>query len=315
MSYRVGFFLRACEDVYGAVRNHLPPEFELVTLTGNGPDEEEEAIRNLDFLIAVKVTARMIRNAPRLRLIQLPGVGYDKVDLCAAANAGIAVAQSIAGSSEAVAEHALMLMLTVSRRLVELCNSTRGGDWLMWERRTISHSLCGKVLGIAGMGRTGSEVARRAAGFGMQVQYFDIRTVDGWDRVSLQTLLSTSDLVSLHLPLDPSTRGLFGANEFRMMKQGSIFINTARGELVDEAALYEALLSGRLAGAGLDVFDPEPPAASNPLFSLEQVVVTPHVATGTLDSLMAKSAMYVENIRRVLAGEAPIGVLPVQVHA
>jgi phosphoglycerate dehydrogenase-like enzyme len=267
-------------------------------------------MRTLDFLIAVRVTARMVENAPRLRFIQLPGVGYDKVDLAAVARAGIPVAMSFAGSSEAVAEHTMLLLLAVSRRVVELCNSVRAGQWLMWERRTCSHNLLGKALGLIGCGRTGQEVARRAAAFGMTIRYYDKAPVEGFAFAPFEELLATSDIVSLHVPLTAETRHMIGAAQIAGMKPGAILINTARGGLVDEAALYEALASGHLRGAGLDVFEVEPPGLENRLLQLEQVVVTPHVSTGTLESLEAKAAMYADNIRRVLAGLEPVGLLP-----
>src|SRR5262249_40160975 len=152
----------------------LPDGMPLVTLNGSDPQEETDAIRDLDFVIAVKMTAAMIEAAQKLRLIQLPGVGYDQVDLGAAAARSIPVAVSASGSSEAVAEHAMMLMLAVSRRLVEMAGSLRDGKWWMWERRTSCYSLFGKTLGIIGMGRIGQAVAARAAAFGMSVQYHDV---------------------------------------------------------------------------------------------------------------------------------------------
>jgi phosphoglycerate dehydrogenase-like enzyme len=309
MAYRVGFFLPAEKDVCDVLRRHFAPDLELVTLRVAGEAELIEAVRTLDFLIAVRVTARMIENAPRLRLIQLPGVGYDQVDMPAVARAGIPLALSPTGSSEAVAEHTLLLMLAVSRRVVELCKSLRAGQWLMWNRRTCSHNLQGRTLGLVGCGRIGREVAKRAAAFCMQVQYCDPIPAGGFRFVPFEELLATSDIVSLHVPLTAETHHLIGSAQIGNMKPGAILINTARGGLVDEAALYDALISGHLHGAGLDVFEEEPPGRDNPLLQLPQVVATPHVATGTLESLEQKAALYAGNIRRVLAGAAPVGLL------
>jgi phosphoglycerate dehydrogenase-like enzyme len=244
-----------------------------------------------------------------LRLVQLPGVGYDQVNLKVASEAGIPVALSLGGSSDAVAEHTLLLMLAVSRRLVELANSLRSGKWLMWDRRTCCYGLHGKTLGIIGLGRIGREVASRAVAFGMSIQYYDVAPVDGFRLCPLDDLLRTSDIVSLHCPLTAGTRKLMNRERIALMKRGSILINAARGEIVDELALYEAIVANHLAGAGLDVFEKEPPDPSNPLLHMDQVVVTPHVATGTLDSLQAKATFYAENIRRVLAGEQPLGLI------
>ncbi len=309
MGYQVGYFLPATESVYEVIRAALPADMKLVTLATRDRAEELERVRGLDFLISVRASAETIGAASRLRLLQLPGVGHDQVDLDAARRAGIPVALSLGGSSEAVAEHALMLMLAVGRRLVELAQSLRAGKWWMWERRTLCHGMFGKTLGIIGLGRIGREVAARAAAFGMSVQYYDAIRVDGYRFAELNDLLRTSDLVTIHCPLTDVTRGLLNRERIGLMKPGAILINTARGELVNEAALLEALLSGRLAGAGLDVFEKEPPDPASPLLHMDQVIATPHVATGTLDSLQVKAAYYVENIGRVLAGQAPIGLL------
>jgi phosphoglycerate dehydrogenase-like enzyme len=309
MDYKVGYFLRANESVYSVIRSALPRDMRLVTLTGKDQGEEVDAIRDLDFLISVKATGEMIRAAQKLRLLQLPGVGYDQVNLDAAAKKGIPVAVSASGSSEAVAEHAMLLMLAVSRRLVEMASSLRAGKWWMWERRTASYGMLGKTLGIIGMGRIGHDVAKRAAAFGMAVQYTDVVRVEGYRYCALEELLRTSDIVSLHCPLTAETSGLLDRSRIGLMKPRAILINTARGGIVDEAALHEALLDGRLAGAGLDVFAQEPPDANNPLLHMDQVIATPHISTGTLDSLQAKATFYGDNIRRVLAGEQPQGLL------
>jgi D-3-phosphoglycerate dehydrogenase len=251
----------------------------------------------------------MAENAERLRLLQLPGVGYDQVDLETLHRRGIPVALSLSGSSECVAEHALMLMLAVSRRLVELDRSLRQGGWLMWGRRTVSHSLYGRTLGLIGLGRIGREVADRAKAFGMMARYNDLVRAEGYPYLALDELLATSDIVSLHVPLTAENYHLLNRARLSAMKKGAILINTARGGLVDEAALYELLCSGHLAGAGLDVFEKEPPDVTQPIFGMDQVVVTPHVATGTLEALEAKAAFYAENIRRVIAGVPPEGLL------
>jgi phosphoglycerate dehydrogenase-like enzyme len=309
MTYKIGYFLRANDGIYEVIRSYLPAGSELVTLLSQDPREEIERIRDLDFLIAVRATSEMIRNARELRLLQLPGVGVDQVDLHAAAAARIPVAVSLKGSSEAVAEHAMLLMLSVCRRIVEMANSVRAGKWLMWDRRTVSYGLYGKTLGIVGLGRVGLEVAARARAFGMTVRYNDLHPVDGFRFQDLPTLLATSDVVSLHCPLTPQTKHLLNSETIAMMKRGAIVVNTARGALIDEKALSEAVSSGRLAGAGLDVLESEPPDPANPLLTLEEVIISPHVGTGTIDSLRAKAEAYSQNIRRVLGGEPPLGLV------
>jgi glyoxylate reductase len=307
---KVGYFLRANEGVYEVIRSYLPAGMQLVTLQTNDRQEEVDGIRQLDFLISVRGTTEMIENARKLQLLQLPGVGFDQVDLEAAARARIPVALSLGGSSEAVAEQAMLLMLAVCRRLVELANSVREGKWLMWDRRTVSYGLFGKTLGIIGLGRIGSEVASRAKAFGMTVQYYDEFQADGFTFRGLTELLRTSDIVSLHCPLTADTRRLLNREMIQIMKRGAILINTARGGLVDETALFEAISSGQLAGAGLDVLEVEPPLPTNPLLRLEEVIISPHIGTGTIDSLRLKAEGYSRNIQRVLAGEEPLGLVP-----
>jgi phosphoglycerate dehydrogenase-like enzyme len=187
----------------------------------------------------------------------------------------------------------------------------RKGQWMMWNRRLQSFNLKGKTLGLLGFGRIGQAVAHPAAAFGMNIQFHDVVSTAGAFRaVGLEELLATSDYLSLHLPLTPTTRGMFNEAMFRRMKPGSIFINTARGEIVEERALVAALDSGQLRGAGLDVFEKEPLPPDNLLVKRRDVVLTPHVASGTADGLHTKAAQYLENIRRVLAGQTPIDCLP-----
>ena len=308
MPYKVGYLMKATAGIYDLVRQAFPADFELVTPSPSA--ESTELVRDLDFLIAGKVTSAMIDAAPHLRFVMTPGVGYEGVDLAALRRRGIPLATTIPGNIEEVAEHTLLLMLAASRRLTELDAALRRGEWLMWDRRLDCHNLAGKSLGLVGMGRIGREVARRAEAFRMLVHYSD-PAVSGvaWGRMELDDLLAASDYISLHVPLSPATRLLIDAGKIARMKPGAILINTSRGEVVDEAALVRALETGHLAAAGLDVFAQEPPAASNPLFALPQVVVTPHVGAGTIDGMRIKAARYVENIRRFLDGQEPFDVV------
>ncbi len=301
--------MRANPGIYGVIRDHLPEGFELVTLETKDPQEPLKKLSDLDVLIAGKVTGEMIGLAPKLRFIHAPGVGYDGIDVAAAKARGIPVAVSMAGNSDEVAEHVFMLMLAVNRRLLELDAALRQGKWLMWDRRLQSFNLAGKTMGIVGLGRIGGEVARRAVGFKMSVLYHDPMVEAEFAKASLDDLLAASDYVTLHVPYTPAVKHLIAAERLALMKKGAVLVNTSRGELVDEAALVEALRSGQMRGAGLDVFEGEPPDKSNPLLSLDNVVVTPHVGSGTLDGLTAKARMYSDNITRVLAGEEPVGLL------
>jgi phosphoglycerate dehydrogenase-like enzyme len=294
----------ATEAVFEVIRANLPEGCELLTPTCGRA--LEEAIPELDFLITGKAPAAMLRRAGRLKLLMSPGAGTDGIDLGTASECGISVAATVCGNIDEVAEHTFLLMLAVNRHLAGLDAAIRGGSWPMWEWRMKSYTLAGKSLGIVGLGRIGRAVATRANSFGMKVGYFDLEQKPGFAFLELNELLRASDYVSLHMPLTHANRGFLNADRIAAMKPGAVLINTARGELVDEAALARALADGRLAGAGLDVFEKEPPDRSNPLLKLSNVVLTPHVASGTVDSLRRKAAQYAENIRRVLAGREPI---------
>jgi D-3-phosphoglycerate dehydrogenase len=300
-TYRTGYLMKANAGVYNVIRQAVTSVSELVTQEDGG--SPAELIRDLDFVIAGKVTAPMISSAARLKMIVAPGIGTDGIDLDEAGRRNIAVACTVAGNINEVAEHALMLMLAVSRRLTEVDAALRRGEWLMWDRRLQSYNLAGRRLGVVGFGRIGKAVAHRAAAFGMQICYYDPIRATGWEYSDLDALLASSDIVVLSLPLTEATNKLMTHQHLFAMKRGSMLINVARGEVVDEPALIEALQAGHLAGAGLDVFAEEPPPVSNPLLSMPNVVLTPHVGSGTLDGLQVKAAQYAENIRRFLAGE------------
>jgi D-3-phosphoglycerate dehydrogenase len=305
MSHRVGFFIKVPAELLRFVAAQLPAELELVPVETGSDAELLAKAGSVDFVVTGKASAAFIEAGTKLKLIQHPGVGLDKIDLVAAARRGIPVATCPHATTESVAEHTLMLMLAVSRRLVEVHCALGEGRWLMWERRLVSHNLRGRTLGIVGAGRIGQAVARLASSFGMNIQVHDPVSVAGLKAVSLAELFATSDIVSLHVPLTPQTRGMIGAEELGRMKRDAILINCARGELVDEKALHAALVAGRLGGAGIDVFAREPPDAGNSLLHLPNVIATPHTANGTFESFAERSAFYVRNIQRVLRGEAP----------
>lgn len=298
MLYKVGYLIPANEDIYSVVRQCLPAQCELFTL-------QDAPLAELDVIIAGKVSRTMMESAPKLKMILTPGIGSDGIDVAAATALNIPVAVTQSGNTTEVAEFTLLLMLAVSQRLVELDTALRAGKWMAWDRRIHSSNLAGRTLGLIGFGRIGQAVAKRAEAFSMNLQHHDLLS----GGVSLDTLLTTSDYVSLHIPLTPSTRHLLNASRIALMKQGAVLINTARGEVVDEPALIDALRAGRIAGAGLDVFEKEPLDASSPLLSMPNVVLTPHVASGTLDGLKLKTARYAENISRLLAGESLIDAI------
>ena len=253
-------------------------------------------------------------SAPKLKLVQLLSAGYDRVDIEAARRAGVPVCNNGGANAIAVAEHAILLMLAVCRRLTWLHEMVKSGSWRGNDVASVRlYELHGRTLGIIGLGNIGKKVARLAQGFGMAVQYFDVARLseDAADTLGVKfrlfnEVLRTSDIVSLHVPLIPSTKHMMGAAQFRLMKPTAYLINTCRGPVVDEPALHEALTNGTIAGAGLDVFDQEPPPANNPLFTLDNVILTPHYAGPTWDNQSARFRNGFDNVQRVARGEKPL---------
>ena len=271
--------------------------------------ELHEALRGVDAIITGtdELTAEVIAAADRLRTIAKHGVGLDTIDLAAARERGIVVTATPGAIQDSVADLTLALMLTLARRIVPAHLSLRDGRW----EGFIGVELRGKTLGLVGLGRIGKEVCRRAQAFGMRVVAFDPYPDEDFGAthdvtfLSLPDLLATADVVSLHAGLAGGAAPLIGPAELAAVKPGALLINTARGHLIDEAAMADALREGRLAGAGLDVFTAEPPGHS-PLLALDNVVLTPHIGGQTVEGLLRMGQMTVENCLRALRGEEPL---------
>ncbi len=253
-----------------------------------------------------------------LRLIQLLSAGYDRFPIERARERGVPVATNGGANADAVAEHAILLMLAVYRRLAQLDRAVRRGEWRAGARGDVRyHELGGKRVGLLGMGRIGRSVARRLAGFGVDLRYHDVRRLPAAEEAALgatflpfELLLESADVLSLHLPLLHGTHNIIDARALARLRPGAVLINTARGELVDETALAEALRAGRLLGAGLDVLGREPPPADHPLLTLDSVVLTPHTAGPTWESWPRRFGNAYANIARVARGEPPCWVIP-----
>jgi phosphoglycerate dehydrogenase-like enzyme len=250
--------------------------------------------------------------------VQLLSAGYDRVDIEAARKAGVPVANNGGANAIAVAEHTVLLMLAVLKQLVRFHLDVVAGRWRPpASSESPVYELAGRTVGIVGLGNIGKKVARRAAAFDARVQYYDIVRLSeaeedalGVRFVLLSELLRTSDIVTLHVPLTDATRGLIGARELALMRPGAVLVNTCRGPVVDEPALYEALRARRLGGAGLDVLVDEPPAKDHPLFGLPNVTLTPHSAGPTWENWTARFRNGFDNIERVAAGRRPLWVVP-----
>jgi D-3-phosphoglycerate dehydrogenase / 2-oxoglutarate reductase len=247
-------------------------------------------------------TAEVLGGCPQLRVLARVGVGIDTIDLPAATAAGIAVTITPDTNTAAVADHTIALMLACCRRVPENDKTVRTGEWSRGGSLT-GRELTGATVGIIGLGMIGRAVAERLAGFGVRVLGTDLPgiTYARCEQVGLDVLLSQSDIVSLHVPLSPQTRGMIGQREFAMMRRGALFINTARGGVVDERALIAALVGGHLAAAGLDVFAQEPPLGS-PLLRMTNVVLSPHIAGISISSQQSMLEMAAGSILDVLAG-------------
>jgi len=292
------------------VRDACPAGFTLVEMARDAPAEERHArLAEADFLMgswvttAVKLTEDDFRSGKQLKLIQLMSAGYEHVDLALAKRYGILVAHFGGSNASVVAEHTILLILALHRHLLELDANVRGGRWRGGE--PVMHELRGKRVGLVGLGYIGREVAQRLRAFDCDVVYFS-RTPADPGYLALDELLRTSDVVSLHISLTSATRGLIGARELALMKPSALLINTSRGGVVDQPALVEALQRGTIAGAALDVLDPEPPDPSSPLLQLPSVIFTPHNAGSAEEVWPRVVATCFANIERVARGEPPL---------
>jgi phosphoglycerate dehydrogenase-like enzyme len=300
-------------------RQMAPAGFDLV-LARDGGAELEAALGPAEFMVCypnVKMQDAFYRAAPKMRLVQLLSAGYDAVDIEAARRAKVPVSNNGGANAISVAEHAIMLMLTVARKVPWQHSNVAGGRWRGNGPAPRMYELHDKTLGIVGLGTIGKKVARLAKAFGMRVQYYDIARLseDAEDALGvkfrlLRELLRTSDFVSLNVPLNASTRHMIGAGELALLKPTAILVNTCRGPVIDEPALVRALSDGKLFGAGLDVFDQEPTPADNPLLKLDNVVLTAHFAGPTWDNHVARFRNAFDNVQRVARGEPPLWVVP-----
>lgn len=277
----------------------------------NPEPENEEVVANLigdasAVLVGVdKVGETVFSRCPNLKVVSKHGVGVDNIDLEAARRHGVIVTNAPGANSESVADMTFALILAFFRHLPLLIERVKNKEW---GSPVLGEELSEKIIGIVGMGRIGKGVAKRALGFGMKVIFYDPLVEDGGEgccKVSLEELFARADIVSLHAPLTAETRGMINSSLLSRMKESAVFVNTARGELVDEEALYSLLKEGKIRGAALDVLSTEPPFAS-PLFGLPNVIVTPHVAAHTKEANIKMGRIAALNIVKALAGEEPL---------
>jgi phosphoglycerate dehydrogenase-like enzyme len=301
---------RASSGFRERLRTCAPEWLDIVVVDEKDSSAIRRELESADVLLHVltPVTADMLDAAPRLKLVQKIGVGTNTIDVDAAKSRGIAVANMPDTNSQAVAEHTLTLMLAALRRVAYLDSACRGGSgWnLPPDTYDTVGELSGRTVGFVGYGAIPRRLTAALIALGAHVVYYARSPVPDQPArhlASLQALLAQADIVSLHIPLTPDTRGLLDADALRSMRPGAVLINTARGELIDEGAFFDALQSGRVSAAGLDVFASEPTDADNPLLSLPNVIATPHIAWLTPQTLERSIGVIVENCRRLRDGE------------
>lgn len=270
------------------------------------------------YLVGLEwIGKELIEPAKKLKLIQRLGAGYDNVDLAAAKACGVTVANIPGANSVAVAEHVVMVMIALLKRLAEADRTMKQGEWKMTELLLMGcFELWKRTVGIVGLGRIGKALARRLIGFDVNVIYHDILDFPpelekelNVRKVSFEELLAQSDVVSMHVPLTDLTRDMMSAKQFGMMKSTALFINTARGEVVDEAALAEVLNRGIIAGAAIDAFKDEPPKPDNPLLAADNILLTPHNAGVTREVTMRFLTESFDNFKRVAEGGRPENIV------
>ena len=290
---------------------NAPDSLEVTVVDQTLPDEEKiELCRDADAIISSDVTLNVLQQCPNVKIIQTLSAGYDRLDLESILEMGIPVANNGGANAISVSEQTIALMIGIGRNLMAQWDSTtRQRAWRSNLYQTDLTEITDKTVGIVGLGRIGRQVAKRLTGFDTRTIYYDIvdipddvrQEVKG-EPVEFDELLQTSDFVSMHVPLTRRTRGMMSDREFEMMKPTAFFINLCRGPVVDEAALYRALTEGKIAGAGLDVLEVEPTPADNPLFDLDNVIITPHMSGQSQETALRAAHFAYGNILRVLNG-------------
>ena len=280
----------------------LPPDYELIL----GKIGE---LAGLLCLLTDRIDAQLMDAAPDIKVISNLAVGYDNIDIPAASQRGIPIGNTPGVLNETTADFAFALLMATARRIPEARQYIHDGKWLTWHPTVLSgQDIFGATLGIIGCGRIGAAVMRRAQGFGMRILVNSLESADeirtlGGEKVALGELLSQSDFVSLHVPLTDETHHLISEPELKQMKPTAILINTARGSVVDPQALYTALRAGEILAAGLDVTQPEPIALDDPLLTLDNCLIVPHIASASVATRAKMAEMAVDNVIAGLQGQ------------
>lgn len=312
----VVYYEKRSPEIERILINCAKPYFDLKF---NEPTEGEKcSVMNADAIIChgKEVSEEIINGNPKLKIIHTVGIGYDTQHVDFAKEHGVFVCNCQGGSSDCVAELDIGLMIALSRRIVQVANDTRNGEWPYWTYRADTHMITGKTAGVIGAGGIGRAVLKKCKAFDMKTVYYDIKPIPGeiekqldTSRVSLDELLEQADVIFLLVPLFPSTYKLIGREQFRRMKKSAIFINDSRGECVDQDALVEALINGDIWGAALDVVYPEPLPKDHILRKLPNVILTSHAGSATTELLEKLFTFTAKNVAKCLAGERPENIV------
>jgi len=311
MNYTLSVLDVTTQEVRKVIDQYLGAAYDIRYAASYDRQEQLELAAAGDFIWVgwPPVDAEMIAKAPKLKLIHKCGVGVDKINLNAARAKGIKVFLTGGINAIPVSEMALLLMMAVMRHLFHANLCLRGGKWIQSELKGINQHLTGKTVGIVGMGNIGKNLAKLLKGFECRVLYFDVLRPSpeteqalGITYSPLEKLFRSSEIISLHAPLTPETTHMINAKTLGMMEKGTILVNTARGGLIDEKALIDALRSGAIAGAGLDVFETEPLATDSPLLIMDNVILSPHIAGSTLNNMSSRAIRIAKNLDAFING-------------
>ncbi len=302
----------------GRALEYLGQHCEVTVWGGELPvpaDELRRQAASCEGLLALltdRVDEGLLSGAPGLRVVSNMATGFDNVDVAAATPRGVLVTRTPGALSETTADFAFALLLAAARRVAEADRYVRAGHWKTWGPEILlGHDVHGATIGIVGMGGIGQEVAKRARGFGMRILYNSRERKPEWEErytmtfAGIDELLAESDFVTLHAPMTEATRHLINERALRLMKPTAVLVNTARGPLVDQGALYRALAEGWIAAAGLDVTDPEPMAPDDPLLTLDNLVIAPHIASASVVTRSRMAMMAAEQLVEALGGKIP----------
>ncbi len=315
---KVAFITGLPDQIIEVVVGYNPDDWTTEVVRGDTPVEDQKrAVADADFIMVYRAHLHddVLRAAEKVRVVQTLAAGYDSMNLRLMRELEIACCNNGGANSLAVADHAVLLMLTLYKQLLAADRSVRAGSWSQPIDGFNTFEMTDKQVGILGLGNIGRQVAKRVQGFDAQVQYFDLfpqtpqrESELNVTRVSLEELFATSDIITCHTPLTPDTRHIVSRELLGLMKPTAVLINTSRGPVVDEDALVEALSEGRIAGAGLDVFENEPVTPDNPLLTMDNVVVTPHSAGTTWNTWFRRAEFAYRNMKGVWDGDPPMAI-------